>query len=177
LYWLQQSKANKLIHGDNNTKYFQLLANGRHRKTRIFQLEQDEGIIVGEDNIKTNITNYYKTLFRELESDHFKLNECLIDDIPQVSDLENEILSDTFSEKYVKEAIFEIEHNKAPSPDGFLAEFYQQFWEIIKPELMALFQEFHNGTLPLHSLNFGVITLLSKKRRRLKLNNTDPFAS
>jgi hypothetical protein len=37
LYWLQCSKAMKLIQEDNNTKYFHLLANGRHRKTRIIQ--------------------------------------------------------------------------------------------------------------------------------------------
>jgi hypothetical protein len=105
---------------------------------RIFQLEQDEGIIVGEDNIKTYITNYYKTLFGTPESNHFELNESLIDGIPQVSDLENEILSDTFSEKEVKEAIFQMEHNKALGSDGFPAEFYQHFWEIIKPELITL---------------------------------------
>jgi hypothetical protein len=28
----------------------------------IFQLEKDEGIIVGEDNLKVCITNYYKNL-------------------------------------------------------------------------------------------------------------------
>ena len=40
LYWLQRSKAKRLVHGDDNTAYFQLLANGRYRKTRIYQLEQ-----------------------------------------------------------------------------------------------------------------------------------------
>jgi hypothetical protein len=38
LKWYQWSKAKHLLEGDSNTKYFQLLANGRHRKTRIFQL-------------------------------------------------------------------------------------------------------------------------------------------
>jgi hypothetical protein len=36
--WHQRSKAKHLLEGDSNTKYFQLLANGRHRKSRIFQL-------------------------------------------------------------------------------------------------------------------------------------------
>jgi len=56
-----------------------------------------------------------------------------------------------------------MEHNKAPGPDGFPAEFYQHFWDIVKPDLLAHFNEFHQGTLPLHCLNFGVITLLPKK--------------
>jgi hypothetical protein len=32
-----------------------------------------------------------------------------------------------------------MEHNKYPGPDGFLAEFYQTFLEVIKTDLMALF--------------------------------------
>jgi len=45
LYWLQRAKATRLLQGYDNTKYFQHVANGRHRKTRIFQLEQEEGVI------------------------------------------------------------------------------------------------------------------------------------
>jgi hypothetical protein len=67
-----------------------------------------------------------------------------------------------FSEKEVKEVIFQMKHNKAPGPDGFPAEFYQAFWEVIKGDLMALFNDFHEGKLPLYSLNFGIITLLPK---------------
>ena len=33
---------------------------------------------------------------------------------------------------------------------------------IYQNELMALFEDFHNGTLPLHSLNFRAIILLPK---------------
>jgi hypothetical protein len=29
VYWLQRSKATKLLQGDDNTKYFYLVANGR----------------------------------------------------------------------------------------------------------------------------------------------------
>jgi hypothetical protein len=58
LYWLQRSKAMKVTQGDNNIKDFHLLANGRHKKTQIIQLEQEEGIIVGYDSLKNYITNY-----------------------------------------------------------------------------------------------------------------------
>ena len=60
IYWLQRSKATKLLQGDDNTKYFHLVANGRHRKMKIAQLEQEEGIIVGDANLKNFITEYYK---------------------------------------------------------------------------------------------------------------------
>ena len=36
LKWYQRAKVKHLLEGDANTKYYHLLANGRHRKTRIF---------------------------------------------------------------------------------------------------------------------------------------------
>jgi hypothetical protein len=40
---------------------------------------------------------------------------------------ENNILIADFAEEEVLEAISQMEHNKAPGPDGFPTEFYQTF--------------------------------------------------
>ena len=85
IYWLQRSKATKLLQGDDNTKYFHLVANGRHRKTKIIQLEQEEEIIVGDANLKDYITEYYKRLFGPRVQNSFSMDETLRHDIPQVS--------------------------------------------------------------------------------------------
>jgi hypothetical protein len=61
--WAQRAKVKHIQEGGNNMKYFHLIANGKHRRKKIFQLEQDEGNIIGEDNLKTYITEYYKKLF------------------------------------------------------------------------------------------------------------------
>jgi hypothetical protein len=45
--WAQRAKVKHVQEGGNNTKYFHLIANGKHRKKKIFQLEHDEGTIVG----------------------------------------------------------------------------------------------------------------------------------
>jgi hypothetical protein len=55
-----------------------------------------------------------------------------------------------------------MEHNKAPGSDGFPAEFYQNFWQIIKSDLLELFTFLHAGQLELFRLNFGEIILLPK---------------
>jgi hypothetical protein len=162
IYWLQRSKATKLLQGDDNTKYFHLVANGRHRKTKIVQLEQEEGTIVGDENLKTYITEYYKGLFGPHSPNSFSMDRILRYDIPQVSEDENEGLMAPFSEEEVRLAVFDMEHNKAPDPDGFPAKFYQFFWEVVKPNLMNIFYEFHAGRLPIHSLNFEVIMLVPK---------------
>ena len=40
---------------------------------------------------------------------------------------------------------------------------------------MALFQDFHEGILPLFSLNFGIITLLPKKTKTVQIQQYRPI--
>jgi hypothetical protein len=60
-------------------------------------------------------------------------------DIPQVTQEENDELVAELSEAEVREAVFQLEYNEAPRPDGLPAEFYQVFWLLIKDDLMDLF--------------------------------------
>jgi hypothetical protein len=101
-----------------------MVANGKRRKTRIFRLEQEEGTLEGEDQLQEYITKYYKELFGKPKRNNFSMDESLIEDVPQVTPEENEALVAEFSEKEVRDAIFQMKHNKAPGSDGFPAEFY-----------------------------------------------------
>lgn len=82
------------------------------------------------------------------------LDSSRIGDIPQVTQEENEFLTSHFTEKEILDAIFDMEHNNIPSPHGFLTEFSKQFYEIIKGDLIQMFQNLHRGNLPLFSLHF-----------------------
>jgi hypothetical protein len=173
--WFQRAKTTKILKGDSNTKYFQMIANGKRRKTRFFHLEQDEGIVEGEEQLNRYITNYYKSLFGRSEVGGLSLNESLVEDIPQITSAESEMLMANFSEKEVREVIFQMKHNKAPGPDGFPAEFYQVFWSLIKDDLMAMFRDIHDRDLPLFCLNFGIITLLPKEKEVKKIQQYRPI--
>jgi hypothetical protein len=96
-------------------------------------------------------------------------------DIPQISPEENSILISEFTEDEVFEAISQMEQNKAPGPDGFPAEFYKQFWETIKHDLMSLFAQLQQGDLELFKLNFGVITLIPKKEDAVQIQQYRPI--
>lgn len=146
-----------------------MIANGKRRKTRIFRLEQDKGVIRGEKNFRNSITKYYKDLFGASQRNVFSLDETQMGNIPQVSEVENVRLTDEFYEKEVREAIFQMKHNKAPGPDGFPVEFYQVFWSLIKDDLMAMFKDFHSGDLPILSLNFRIISLIPKQMKVKKI--------
>ena len=103
-----------------------MIANGKHRKKRIFQLEQDEGTIIGQENLKLYITKYYNKLFGPPEDNCVSLDESRVEDVPQLTAVENDILTAPFSEKEVFEAISQMKNNKAPGPNGYPTEFYKK---------------------------------------------------
>ena len=83
--WYQRAKVKDLLEGEANTKYFQLVASGNHRTTRIFQLEQEEGLICGDIELKKYITKYCKKFFGPPDNNFVSMDKLLRDDIPQVS--------------------------------------------------------------------------------------------
>jgi hypothetical protein len=104
-----------------------MIANGKHRKKLIRSLDHEGGKIEGQTNLKNYITEFYTSLFGEPLDNNISLDEEIIQDITQVSLSENEFLTASFPIEEVKEAIFQMEKNKAPGPDGFPAEFYKKF--------------------------------------------------
>ena len=75
----------------------------------------------------------------------------------------------------MSKAVFQMEHNKAPGPDGFPAEFYQNFWEVIKTDLLQLFACLHVGQLELFRLNFGEKILLPKVNEAERIQQFRPI--
>jgi hypothetical protein len=127
-----RAKVKHIQEGRNNRKYFHLISNGKHRKKRIFPLEQDEGTIVGQENLKTFITEYYNKLFGAPVPCFLSLRDEVTQDTTQLSEEERTIITSPFMKEEVFEAISYMENNKAPGLDGFPAYFYQKFWPVIK---------------------------------------------
>ena len=163
------------MQGDSNTRYFHSIANGRQRKKRIHSLAQEEGTIEGQEQPKSYITNYYKGLFGAPEEGNFTLDEFRTTDIPQVSVEENNLLTNPYSEDEVRTAVFQMERNKAPGPDGFPAKFYQNLWDVIKSDLLDMFASLHAGQLELFRLNFGEIILLPKIKDAERIQQYRPI--
>jgi len=104
--YFQRAKVKDVLLGDNNTRYFQLVANGKHRRKLIFSLDQAEGKIDGQQNLKNYITNFYKELFGPPEESLYALDSSKFGDIPQVTREENDFLTSPFTEKEVREMLF-----------------------------------------------------------------------
>lgn len=86
----------------------------------------------------------------------------MFDNVEKLIEGDNEELCRPFSKTEIKEALFQMEHNKAVGPDKIPTEFFQTCWDIIKSDILELFDDLHKGKLDITRLNYGIITLLPK---------------
>jgi len=63
LKFYQRAKTTDVLFGYNNTQYFQMIANGKHRKKRIFSLEHEGGKIEGQKTLKLHYSILQRTFW------------------------------------------------------------------------------------------------------------------
>jgi hypothetical protein len=175
LYWYKRCHENWLLKGDNNTEFFHRVANGRKRKQSIFSLQNDGSRIVGNENLIRHVTEYYKTLFGPGDGNLIDMDQNLWGEDDKVREQENIELIRPFSEEEIKSALFKMEKNKAAGPDGFPIEFFQKKWDVVKGDMLVLFDDFHKGELDIKRLNYGTITLLPKVKEATKIQQFKPI--
>lgn len=84
----------------------------------------------------------------------------------KVSEDDNSMLIEPFTEIEVLEAINSCESSRSPGPDGFNFKFIKTCWEVIKGDILKMLDEFHRNGKLVRGLNSSFIVLLQKKRRR-----------
>ena len=72
------------------------------------------------------------------------------------------MLASTFNASDVKQALDEIDSNKAPSPDGFTVAFFSHNWDIIGSDIEVAVLSFLNCQESLGALNHTDIILIPK---------------
>lgn len=104
--WLQRYKDQEIKEGDCNTRYYHAKANGKRRKNRILSLEQEEGLIEGEENLMQYITSFYKNLFGQTDPSSITLNIQATERISPQDAIE---LTRPFSKEELKSVVFSME--------------------------------------------------------------------
>ena len=69
-----------------------------------------------------------------------------------------------------------MDRNKAPGPDGFTIAVFQDCWNVIKEDLVRVFDEFHRSGIINQSTNASFIVLLPKKSMAKKISGYRPIS-
>jgi hypothetical protein len=182
-FWvIEETKAKQratdryIVEGDRNTAYFHAVANQRRRKKQISVLDGPSGPVTEVKDMLTVATDYYKDLFSwearpdiSLDQDFFSLDE-------KVTREENDSLDCRFTLEEIREAVFGSYADGAPGPDGLSFMFYQKNWDIIKFDLLEMFDDWFEDRLDIYRLNFAMITLIPKEEDARNMKKFRPIS-
>jgi hypothetical protein len=93
LYWHKRSHESWVLKGDNNTKYFHRIVNGKKRKQTIYSLKQGDSVVQGQEGLMKLATEYYKELFSPRTGNMFAIDPNMWQRDENVTALENDHLT------------------------------------------------------------------------------------
>eukprot|EP00253_Pinus_taeda_P032094 PITA_32094 len=123
--------------GDKNSSFFHKQAQARKCSNSIS--ETKDGTITHKD--KTSIKKVASLHFKSLYSEDKNLEQSsdMIDMVPSLITVEmNHLLEAKFTKNEVKDALFDMDLDKAPGLDGFTARFLQSCWQIVEKYLYKM---------------------------------------
>ena len=171
--WRQKSRVTWLREGDKNTKYFHSVANSHRRNNSIRQIDIDGNLSTSQDAIKNHICSFYRNLYME----EFHCRPMLDGLYFQALQGEDASwLERPFQEDEMTGVVRNMNGDKSPSPDGFPMSFFHACWQVIKSDLMAVFDEFYASGSFERSLNATFLTLIPKKANAVEVRDFRPIS-
>ena len=161
-FFSQKIKCKYLQDSDRGSKFFHALMGHNHRRNFIPAITRSDGRLnsslkkVGDDFVA-----YYHQLLGTSKSTA-PLDSAVIRSGPCLPSSSHDFLISPVSCDDIRQAVFSIENEKAPGPDGYSSFFFKQAWSIVGGEFCAAIQDFfHSGKL-LKQVSHSIIALVPK---------------
>ncbi|XP_028081019.1 uncharacterized protein LOC114282522 [Camellia sinensis] len=114
--WLQKSRANWLLKGDRNTKFFHVMASSRRNRNALCSIEVNGALKEDPEEIRIEVLNHFQRQFAE----SWFNRPSLSGPFKSIGDEEVRVaLEAEFTESEVVAALNNCDGNKAPGPNGF----------------------------------------------------------
>lgn len=171
IHWSQKAKCKWIKEGDGNTNFVHRVANGKNRKNSISRFSIKGEMVEDLDRIKEEVIRFFSSLYTKEESPHPLIDNVFSKSLDQS---EAASLEAVFEEDEIKEAIFGMAKDKTLGPDGFFMHFYQECWDIVKEDLLTVFQEFFASGVINLGVNSTFLVLIPKKEDAVSLLDFRP---
>ncbi|XP_019230771.1 PREDICTED: uncharacterized protein LOC109211664 [Nicotiana attenuata] len=126
-----------------NTRYFHSVIKAKRVASRIFTIQNMQGETVqSTDAVADAFREFYTSLLGTNKQNRDHVASHIAKEGQIVSEEQMSQLIRDFSQKEVKEAIWDIEGTKAPGPDGHGSQFFKDSWTIVGEDITAAVLEF-----------------------------------
>ncbi|CAL1354990.1 unnamed protein product [Linum trigynum] len=141
--FLKQKSRQQWLNGrDSNSRFFHSVVKTRQSKNTIKQLVTDLGEVLEDiKEIVREALQFYKNL---LGTQNMQLKRVTVETLRQLLKLHLGDVSGDMSSLVtvgeIKKVVMSMKKGKAPEPDGYPAEFFQEHWDLIGAEFTKLFK-------------------------------------
>lgn len=132
-------------------------------------------VITDEKEIATEFVSYYTNLLGT-SVPRKRLNRDPLGEGKMVTAHMHLQLTQTISHEEVRLALFDIDDEKSPGPDGFSSLFFKKSWEIIGRDVVDAVDEFFRNGRLLKEWNHAIITLVPKSPHAKTVTDYRPIS-
>ncbi|XP_019447270.1 PREDICTED: uncharacterized protein LOC109350495 [Lupinus angustifolius] len=174
-FWKQKSRLNWFTSGDRNTSFFHRVTKIRNSSKSLTMLRSGGSLLTDQSAMETLVLNHFMDIFAAPNS--IVHNDMVSTVVPTlINDVDNSRISANPSQKEIKSAIFDMNGDGAPGPDGFGGSFYQAFWSIVGPDVCRATLQFFTQDYILPNLNSNNVVLIPKVIGADKMDDFRPIA-
>ncbi|GKE37510.1 hypothetical protein Tco_1460915, partial [Tanacetum coccineum] len=160
LFLKQRSKVHWLSEGDHNTKYFHRAMKEKRNSNRIEFVEDLDGNFYSGEDVGEQFIKYFEgVLGRRVVVDPVIDPSSLFSN--KLYQRDTEFMVRPVSHEEIKAALFSMEDDKAPGPDGFSSKFFKASWSVVGPEFTKAIQDYFSITSILCLFTFFFLNFFS----------------
>ena len=169
------SGAKWVEEGEKATAYFLNRGKQLSAQKTINEINCNDHMIKDSKEILEYCAKYYERLFTPEGIDKSVMNQFLsCKEIPRLSREDRELCEGPISREECKDALANMNKNKAPGISGFTPEFFWFFWDDIGNIITSYINHAFNHGLFITQRR-GVVTLIPKKGVKNELKNKRPI--
>ena len=126
-----------------------------------------------ENGLADLLSEYFSKLFTATEVEW----QEVVSYIPStITSIQNDTLLQPITVEEVKWALFQMNPDKAPGPDGMTPGFYQKYWNIVGEDIVKMVRDFFSSGVLKEELNYTNIVLIPKKKCPVVVGDLRPIS-
>ncbi|KAK4380903.1 hypothetical protein Sango_3019400 [Sesamum angolense] len=152
--------------------------NSRRAKQRVFQITRATGeVLTAMQDVIEEFVSYFQTLLGGTRSQRNIDLSFLQQDLKhRLTQVEANILDAPVTRNEIKEAIFDIEEDSAPGPDGYTSAFFKAAWPVVGEAISEAIVEFFRTGKLLKQVNATLLALIPKVHKPAHVSDYRPIS-